>query len=661
MTTFINVIWIDENYDNEENNIYLNELKSYFNLIVNCFKEVEKGLEYIKKIEFEETNIIISGKLYIKFIKNFKKYIKDIYIVPKIIIFTKSKSEFVKKNIEHKNYFNNSFYNLGGIKEKFEDIKNFIFKPLNKPIRKEEDKLTFEYINCKEELYYPILYKSLIETTKIDKIENVTNKIYDEYNKYSNKIKNLLNQIRCIPDIPIELIAKYYARLYTAESENNQNNFYNDINQALRGNKKDNYLSYIKVLYEGIKKKSLLLASNNILYRGARLSNTEIDIIKKYLHDKIKGLPGAIVFSKTFLSFSKDKKIAENYLKHQENKDELKKVLFILEKDNNLDYDLSTHADIEKISFYPNEKEVLFLPFSSFEIKGIKKAIINNEIAYEIELLYLGKYIKELKNNKDNTILPDSKFKNQILEFGLIEKEEIEDNPKYLLQKFDEYEKEINNYITSEINIKEDDLNKDIRIINSYEEYYRELNLDIFDEYKNENEIKDNIEITINDEPIPFSYFYKFKEKSKYIIKYIFKNNLTKTDFMFYGCEYLINMNLSHFQTIDVTNMSSMFSGCKSLIKINLDNINTQKVTNMRSMFSHCESLKQINLSSFDTQNVANMNSMFYECKNLKYINLSNFNTQNVTNMNSIFYGCNSLKEENVLTKDNKILREIIN
>ena len=106
------------------------------------------------------------------------------------------------------------------------------------------------------------------------------------------------------------------------------------------------------------------------------------------------------------------------------------------------------------------------------------------------------------------------------------------------MQKFDEYEKEINNYITSEINIKEDELNKDIRIINSYEEYYRELNLDIFDEYKNENEIKDNIEITINDEPIPFSYFYKFKEKSKCIIKYIFKNNLTKTDFMFYGCEY---------------------------------------------------------------------------------------------------------------------------
>jgi len=40
-----------------------------------------------------------------------------------------------------------------------------------------------------------------------------------------------------------------------------------------------------------------------------------------------------------------------------------------LEKDNNIGYSLSTHGDIENISFYPKEREVLFFPFSSFEIK----------------------------------------------------------------------------------------------------------------------------------------------------------------------------------------------------------------------------------------------------------------------------------------------------
>ena len=74
----------------------------------------------------------------------------------------------------------------------------------------------------------------------------------------------------------------------------------------------------------------------------------------------------------------------------------ISKVLFILEKDDNIGYNLSTHCDIEKISFYPNEKEVLFFPFSPFEIKSIKEIYIRNEKIYKIELLYLVKYLKEI-------------------------------------------------------------------------------------------------------------------------------------------------------------------------------------------------------------------------------------------------------------------------
>ena len=70
--------------------------------------------------------------------------------------------------------------------------------------------------------------------------------------------------------------------------------------------------------------------------------------------------------------------------------------MFILEKDDNLDYNLSIHGDIEKISYFPNEKEVLFFPFSSFEIKEIKEIDMGNEKKYEIKLLYLGKYLKEI-------------------------------------------------------------------------------------------------------------------------------------------------------------------------------------------------------------------------------------------------------------------------
>ena len=124
---------------------------------------------------------------------------------------------------------------------------------------------------------------------------------------------------------------------------------------------------------------------------------------------KVKDLPSSIVFSKSFLSFTKDKKKANNYLNFNNKNKNLSKVLFILEKDDNIGYNLSTHGDIEKISFFPNEREVLFFPFSSFEIKDIKETTLGNDKRYEIKLLYLGKYLKDFENDK-NVIINENKI-----------------------------------------------------------------------------------------------------------------------------------------------------------------------------------------------------------------------------------------------------------
>ena len=88
--------------------------------------------------------------------------------------------------------------------------------------------------------------------------------------------------------------------------------------------------------------------------------------------------------------------------------------------------------------------------------------------------------------------------------------------------------KTINNYIIAEINIKEEDINKKKRIIDSYEEHRRSHYWKIFDEYKNEEEIK-KCEIKINNELIKLNYFNKFKSNGKNIIQYSFKNNINKT------------------------------------------------------------------------------------------------------------------------------------
>ena len=67
------------------------------------------------------------------------------------------------------------------------------------------------------------------------------------------------------------------------------------------------------------------------------------------------------------------------------------------------------------------------------------------------------------------------------------------------------------------------------------------------------------------------------------------------------------------------------------------------KLTTCANMFDSCTGLTSINLSNFDTSNVTNMIYMFYSCSGLTSLNLSNFKTGNVTNMNRMFYKCSGL------------------
>ena len=157
------------------------------------------------------------------------------------------------------------------------------------------------------------------------------------------------------------------------------------------------------------------------------------------------------------------------------------------------------------------------------------------------------------------------------------------------------------NYIIGEINIKRKDIDKKIRIINSYEEYMRNKHWKINEELKNEERIKE-CEIIINDKLYSFSYFFNFKKEGIYIIKYKFKNYFPNTSYMFSECKSLINLNLSNFNTQNVTNMEYMFGGCELLTNLNLSNFNTQNVTNMEYMFKGCKSLKKGTVITKDTK-----------------------------------------------------------
>ena len=214
----------------------------------------------------------------------------------------------------------------------------------------------------------------------------------------------------------------------------------------------------------------------------------------------------------------------------------------------------------------------------------------------------------------------------------------------------------MNNYIKGEIIIGEEDINKDIRIINSLEEFYKRTN----QPFTEINEITNYCEISINNVKIDFSYFHKFKKPGKYDIIYSFSKLLTNTSHMFNGCDKLISLDFKNFKTEKVTAMCSMFHGCIALKNLNLSKFNTTNVKDMDLMFSGCESLIELDLSSFHTPNLTvSILGMFLNCKSLKKLNLANFNAEKVMDDEDLFFGCSSLKKENLICNDQRVLSSI--
>ena len=147
----------------------------------------------------------------------------------------------------------------------------------------------------------------------------------------------------------------------------------------------------------------------------------------------------------------------------------------------------------------------------------------------------------------------------------------------------------------------------------------------------------ENCEMFIDNIKTPFEKYHIFDKEGIYTIKYVFAKKLTTCEKMFFGCKHIISIDLSQFNTEEVTDMSLMFLLCSNLENINFDNFKTSKVTNMEGMFENCVSLKSLNLSMFDTSNVVRMNAMFACCISLNELNISNFNTEKVIDMNNIF------------------------
>ena len=120
-------------------------------------------------------------------------------------------------------------------------------------------------------------------------------------------------------------------------------------------------------------------------------------------------------------------------------------------------------------------------------------------------------------------------------------------------------------------------------------------------------------------------------------------DNINNMASMFLRCENIQSVDLSNFDTKNVTDMSYMFCLCKSLREVK-QNFNTSNVINMSDMFGST-AIQKLDLSNFDTKKVESIGWMFYECSALTYLDISGFDMSNILDADVFLGGCLSLKE----------------
>ena len=289
---------------------------------------------------------------------------------------------------------------------------------------------------------------------------------------------------------------------------------------------------------------------------------------------------------------------------------------------------------------------------------GIKGQIDNliNDIVIKKEINFIISQLKNINliiNNALGEIKKNNEKLNQL-------KQEIKKNENIKNLKC--------NIIKGVLDIKVKDINDGVFLFNKRD-------IDGIDVFLNDNKID-----MIN-EKNKWKIDYNFKEDGKYKFKIVFNNNITSLYKFFQDCSNLYSIDLSNFESKNVTDLSYMFNKCYKLKEIiGMSNFNTSNVNNMKELFHCCYNLESLDLSNLDTfffiyisfmfnscvklkeikginefitNNVIDMCYMFGNCKELEYLDLSGFQTQCVRDMKYMFADCAKLKEIKGISKFN--------
>ena len=307
------LIWIDAKVNNNENKRYQSMLKKKYNLNIQTFEDAKLGIKALEKIKFESIFVITSGTIYPEFFGYMKREYEELRVVPFSIIFTSSTELFFKKhnNDEIGKIYNKTFFNRGGVVDKFDGVLSFIediYTNLNnfKTFNKYENKMTKDYTGLivfkdfNDISSLPDFYKDIYKNKPID--FNLLNDFTKFFlvNFCTKNIEKLLKPLILFKEVPEVIISKWWARTYTHESP-----FYSVMNKTLMKSEYKEYETYIRLLYRGLACNSYRPKYCSKLVRGTKLDLSEIKYLKSISKKE------QIIFNKGFLSFTVNKEKEE--------------------------------------------------------------------------------------------------------------------------------------------------------------------------------------------------------------------------------------------------------------------------------------------------------------------------------------------------------------
>ena len=259
----INILWLSQKIDDAENQKYIIDIEKETKLKVFPYKVINDLFEKMEKQLFNEYILIVSGRIFNDYIDKLKTN-KNLYSIPVTIIFTVRKDNLRKQiDKKYKIYLDHKYYNILGIVDSKKDLINKIrnypnevnnristikLGKIDKPSNYEEC-LTFEYVDNSHQLIFPYLYHNIMSQIKVDynSTENFNLYLLENYGGYQ-RIKELLEILYFCEDVPHDIVAKYWGKIYTLETS-----FYYNINWALMQLKNHDYNVFIQVFYSGFK------------------------------------------------------------------------------------------------------------------------------------------------------------------------------------------------------------------------------------------------------------------------------------------------------------------------------------------------------------------------------------------------------------------------